>query len=147
VPNPNIPQGTISKFITSITFDAYPALNITAPFLGRSMVSFTREGNAVQALPTATGIVLSPEAYMLVRIGVTLLKSQSLCQLFEAQLAQNAILGLATIRPDVQSGGLQPFDVQQCCIETPGGLALDGSSPDYPLSLLAQFPINNSLWP
>lgn len=146
MPNPNIPQGQVNKLVTSITFDSFPGLNITASFLGRSMVSFTREGNAVQALPTATGIVLSPEAYQMARIGVTLLKPQSLAQLFETQLLTNAILGLATIRPDV-SAGLQPFDVQQCCIETVGGLTFDGSSPDYPLSLMAMIPINSGLWP
>lgn len=142
----NLSAGIVNRLITSVTFDSFPQLNITPPFMGRPMVRFTREGNAVGALPVGVGVALSPEPYLIARATIALLKTQSLAQLFEQQLQTNAILGLATFRPDVTTG-LQPFDVQQCCIEAPGDLAFDGSSPDYMLTLMATFPINSGLWP
>jgi hypothetical protein len=109
-------------------------------------VRFTREGQAVAQLPTATGVVNSPEPYMMCTITVALLKTQSLAASWENALKTNAILGEITVRPDVTEG-IGAFDVTNASLESVGDLSFDGSSPDYGIVIRGVYPINSGLFP
>jgi hypothetical protein len=144
--NPQVSQGVLNRLRASITFQDHSELNVTPPFLARGMIRFAREGAATAFIPTATGTVTSGEPFLMVTIGLELLKTQSLASAFESQLQDNSVLGKCTVRPDV-STGLAPFDVYNTAIETPGEMTFDGSSPVYPLTLRGYMLANNSLWP
>lgn len=144
--NPLIGQGIVNRLVTSVTWNDFPELNVTPPFMGRPMVRFARNGQAVIYLPTATGAAVSPEPYMMFSLTIVLLKTQSLANAYEAKLKNNAILGEGTLRPDV-STGLGAFDITNCSIETPGELGFDGSSVDYPITISGYYPINSGLFP
>lgn len=144
--NPLIALGTVNRLVSSITLNDHPELNITPSFMGRPMARFARDGQAVAQLPAATGIVNSPEPYMMVTITVALLKTQSLAARWENALRTNAILGEITVRPDVTEG-IGAFDVSNASLETVGELAFDGSSADYGITIRGTYPINSGLFP
>lgn len=146
MPNPLIPQGTVNRLVSSLTWENFPELNVTPPYLSREMMRFARDGNAVTFIPTATGQATSPEPYLMVTITMVLLKTQGLAAAYEAQLQSNATLGECTIRPDVTEG-IGAFDITNCAIETVGELTFDGSSAGYPITIRGSMPINNDLWP
>lgn len=144
--SPNVVQGNLNRLVSSVTLNDFPQLNITPPFMGRPQVRFSREGQAVAQLPTATGVVNSPEPYMMVTISIALLKTQALAASWENQLKTNAVLGEITVRPDV-SEGIGAFDVTNTSLESVGELSFDGSSADYGIVLKGVYPINSGLFP
>jgi hypothetical protein len=97
-------------------------------------------------LPQMTGVVLSPEPFMLVTVSLALLKTQGLCQAYEAALQTNSILGNGVVRADVTQG-LQPLDIVNCAIENIGDLSFAGDDAVYPVSIQGTLYINNNLWP
>jgi hypothetical protein len=146
MPSPNVVQGNINRLVSSVTLNDHSELNITPPFMGRPMIRFSRDGQAVAQLPTATGVVNSPEPYMMVTIAIALLKTQSLAARWENQLLTNSILGEITVRPDV-SEGIGAFDVTNASLESVGELSFDGSSADYGIVIKGVYPINSGLFP
>lgn len=142
--NPQIPQGNLNRLLGSVIFPSFPALIVTAPFLGQEGISLSRDGDAVDFLPTMTSNVTSPAPLQMVTIGIDLIRSQPLAQLFEAQLQTDAQLGNCTIRTD--SGLLGPYKIQQCAIQTVGELRFNGRSAGYGVMLRGSYPINANLW-
>jgi hypothetical protein len=146
VPNPNINLGTLNRLVASVIWPRFTQLNVTAAFLGKAGIRFARNGNATTFLPQMTGVVTSSEPYIAFTMTLSLIKTQSLVAAYEAQLQQQSVLGNGTVRPDVTSG-LQPFDIYNCGIETPGELDFSGQSAEYPITIGGFLPINNALWP
>ena len=144
--NQLIPQGTVNRLVSSVTVNNNSALNITPPFMGRPMIRFARDGQAVAQLPTATGVVNSPEPYLMCTISIALLKTQSLAASWEDVLKTNAILGEITVRPDVTEG-IGAFDVTNASLESVGELSFDGSSADYGIVIRGVYPVNSGLFP
>jgi hypothetical protein len=102
--NPLVAQGQLNRVKASLTWLDHSELNVTAPFLGRDGISLSLEGNSTAFLPTLTGVVTSPEPYMMIGLTIHLVKPQALCALYVARLQANALLGNGTVRPDVIEG-------------------------------------------
>jgi hypothetical protein len=146
VANPNSILGSLNRLVSSLSWPSNPALNVTAPYLGRAGIRFSRAGGATAMLPQMTGVVLSPEPFMLITVSVALLKTQGLCQSYENQLLTNCQLGNGVVRADVTQG-LQPIDIVNCAIENIGDLSFAGDDAVYPVSIQGTLYINNQLWP
>ncbi|HUZ33895.1 MAG TPA: hypothetical protein VMV19_17575 [Xanthobacteraceae bacterium] len=139
-----IPQGTLNRLRTSVTIAAFPELNVTAPFLGKRSVRLTRNGRIVENLQSLTGVVPSPEPYVMMEIHINLLKSQALANAYEQQLLNNAYLGQLTVRTDTAT--LQSFIIGNASIINVDELSFAGDTPDYMVSCEGQYLINSALW-
>lgn len=146
MPNPRQPQGNLNRLIASINVNNFPALNITASFLGKSGISVAREGVTTTYLPQMVGAVTSPEPYQMVTVRVGLLKSQSLASAYDAQRLLASNIGDIVVRPDV-SFGIGPIDLTNCSIENVGELTFSGQDAGYPITLVGYENINSALWP
>jgi len=147
MPNPNVPLGTLNRLKASVVWNDFPALNITASFLGREGIRLAPEGVVTLAIPAMSGVVQSPEPYQLVRVTLSLLKSQGLADLYKAQMELNTLLGQCTVRPDVaENAGLGPFQFDNCAIDTIGELQFSGENAAYPVVLNATYYVNSQLW-
>ena len=144
MPNPNIPQGVVNLLLASVTVQNFTALNVTPSYLGRNGIELAFDGEATIMIPTLTGTVTSPQPYQMVTVRISLLKTQSLSQTYEAQRQTQSTIGNITVRPDTVT--LQPYDLINCAIETVGALQFSGQNADYGVSIRGYYPVNNSLW-
>jgi len=146
--DPLVPQGNLNRLKASLIWTDFPNLNVTPPFLAREMLVLSFEGEATGRIPTATGIVNSPEPYQPVTIAVNLIKTQDLAAAYEAQRQTNSLLGPATIRPDINSNssGLGPYSLLNMSISNVGELRFDGTQAVYPVTVGGYMLINSFLW-
>lgn len=145
--NPMVPQGQLNRLIASVTIPNFPVLNVTAPYLGSTGVGLAFDGDSVLFLEAMTGVVVSPQPYVMVTCTMHLLKSQSLSASYEAQRQDNALLGSFTVRPDVSSSvGLGPWTINNGAIQTVRELSFAGTDAGYVVTLRGAYNINNAMW-
>ena len=142
--NPQIPQGTLNRIIAAVTWPDYPALNVTAPFVGREGIRLGFEGNATDFIDTLTGVVTSPAPYQRISLTMTLLKSQGLAQLYENQRANNSLLGNGNVYPDVTT--LAPYSILNCGVMTVRELSFAGEDAAYAVSVSGYILTNSGLF-
>ena len=145
ISNPLVNQGSLNRVIASVSWPNFPGLNVTAAFLGREAIRFTPEGDATTFIGTLTGAVTSPEVYMMVTLGMHLLKTQSLAAAYQAQMQLDTRLGPGIVRPDV-STGIQPFQLANCAIMGFRELSFSGDDAGYRISCRGQWYVNSVLF-
>lgn len=144
MPNPLQPQGVLNRLATSIIFNDFPELNATASFLGRGSLMLALEGATTQPLPTLTGVVQSPEPYQMARVTIHLLKSQNLANVYKAQIESNSVIGDTTVRTDAPT--FAPYNLVNCSLSGTEQMALDGTQPEYTITVSGIYYINSSLY-
>ena len=144
--NPNTPLGTINRLLASIVWHDFPSLNITPSFLATEAIDMTLEGVMTTMLPTMTGFVTSPEPWMPLRMVVHLVRSQSLAAAFKLQWENSTLIGPGTVRPDVASSTLPPFQVDNVAITNLNALNYSGRDAGFIVTLMGQYQINSALW-
>jgi hypothetical protein len=142
--NPNIPQGTLSRIRASVVFSTSPALNVTAPFLGKRGITLALQGDATVYIDQMTGAVTSLEPYLRVTLTMHLIKAQTFAQNYKTQLELSSLLGNCTVRPDAAT--MQPYFLQNCAIMSPGDQDFSGADADYPIRIGGIYQINSSLF-
>lgn len=142
--NPLISQGTLNRLRASVIWPGFPALNITAPFLGKEGIRLSLDGASTLFIPTMTGAVTSPEPYMGISLVLNLLKSQPIADLYKKQMESDARLGGGTVRPDASP--LSPYEIINCAIEGVRELDLSGDSAAYAVMVKGYYNVNNALW-
>ena len=139
-------QGTLNRIRGSVNWDDHPELNVTAPFLGNEGISLALEGESTVFFPTMTGAVTSPEPYMMLRLTIHLLKTQTLSDSYKAQMELLSLIGNGTVRPDVVSGGLSPYSAVNCAIEGVREMPFNGRDAGFVVSIRGYYTTNNSLF-
>lgn len=142
--NPQIAQGTLNRARGAVVVADSPELNVTAPYLGREGISSNFEGDTTARMPTLTGIVNSPEIFMAVTVTICLLKTQALSDTYKQRMETNAIIGDITVIPD--SPALSNYVFQNCSIRNVHDLALNGTTPNFMVTLQGFYPVNASLF-
>jgi hypothetical protein len=142
--NPNIPQGNLNRIRASVIFASNPGLNVTSSYLGKRGITLEFQGEATTMIPTMTGVVTSPEPYLQFMLTMYLLKSQALAQAYKAAIELLTTLGNATLRPDATP--MQPYNLQNCAILTPGNQDFSGTDADFPVRIGGLYQINSSLF-
>lgn len=142
--NPNISQGTLNRVRASIIVSAFPSLNILSSYMGKNFVSLHPDGPWVQQIETGTGIVTSPEPYIMFNIAVGILRSQPLADAWLAQAEATVYLGTVTVHSDTSAFPARKFRDVSITHYDPG--VFDGADPVVALTLRGKFNINNNLW-
>lgn len=142
--NPLVDQGTLNRIRGSLSWINFPGLNVTASFLGPDGIRMALEGGASTMLPTLTGVVQSPEPYMMVNVTIHLIKSQPLAALYKTRMEDLAIMGEFVVRPDVTT--LPPYDFQNGALENVREMGMNGRDHEFVISIRGQYLINNQLW-
>lgn len=142
--NPLVDQGTLNRLKASVSFDNFPGLNITAPYLGRAAIRLALQGAASKPIPTMTGIVQSPEAYQMVEVRASLIRAQVIADRYKSQMEDSCLIGDFTVRPD--AAALSPYSVLNGSIQTVSEQEFSGESEAYVVVLTGYYLINASLW-
>lgn len=142
--NPYLNAGPLNRVRCSVVIAAFPSLNIISQYMGKSFAHIEFEGDFNQQIETATGVVNSPEPYVMATITVGLLRSQALAANWLAQSQDTSILGDVTIHSDTSAFPAITLNDTGIRTITPG--AYDGTDPVVRLTLRGTFNVNSSLW-
>lgn len=142
--NPGIARGVLNRLRCSVVLPNFSSLNIRAPNMSRSMARVRFNGRIVVQIPTATGLVNSPEPYVQVDVVIGLLRTQALANAWWEQIQANSHVQDATIYPDTSA--YAPMALQDVVVSTMDPGPFDGTSPEFQITLSGALPVNNNLW-
>jgi hypothetical protein len=144
MPNPFLNAGPLNRVRCHVVVPSTPTLNITPQFMGKQFARIEFEGDWNQQIETATGVVNSPEPYVMATITVGLLRSQGLSAAWLAQAQKTTVLGDVTIYSDTSA--FPAISINDTGIRSIDPGAFDGTDPVVRLTLRGSFNINASLW-
>jgi len=144
--NPLVPQGVLNRVKAALTWDALPAFNITAPYLGRNGISMSPEGPATNWLPTMTGAVQSQEVYQKMTMTAHLLRTQQLADLYKTRMETDSNMGGGIIRPDTVAGGISPYQITNCGIQNVNAFVFNGTEEGFTIMFGGYYIINSNLF-
>ncbi|MDE3023654.1 MAG: hypothetical protein KGI54_17710 [Pseudomonadota bacterium] len=142
--NPIVAQGTLNRIRCSIIIPDYSSLNITAAYMGKNFATVTFGSNFTTQVETGTGVVNSPEPYVMTTVAVGILRTQSLSSSWLTQLQDTSVLGNVTIHSDTSAFPAINLVETSVIDYNPG--AFDGMDPVVAMTLRGVFYTNNSLW-
>lgn len=142
--SPLIAQGNLNRVITHILFPNNLPLSVTAPFMAKGMANFTHEAQIVDQIGSATGIVNSPNVYVLGHFDLALLRSQGLAAAWLAQVQENAQIGTAVGYSDTDT--YPPITLLNASIITHNPGPWDGTDPTCRFTVSGEFLINAAMW-
>lgn len=142
--NPLIAQGTLNKVRCSIIIPGITSLNITSPYMGKSMATVSLEGDISRLIPTGTGGVVSPEPFVMVSITAHLLRTQGLTSAWRQQFEANSNIGDIVVHSDTSAFPAYHFNTG--IIQHFNQGAYDGEDPVAMLVMSAIYPVNNDMW-
>jgi hypothetical protein len=144
MPSPLIAQGSLNKLRGSVSWSAYPSLNVTAPYLSKEGIRLALQGESTLYMPTMTGAVTSPEPYMMIEVVIHLLKTQALANQYKQQLELQAAIGDGTVRPDATALG--PFQLTNCSIKSVQPLDFSGENAVFAVTVGGYYLINSLMF-
>ncbi len=142
--NPHISQGTLNRIRGTVLVNSNATLNITPPYLGKAGISVSFEGDANTIIQAMTGIVNSPEPYLVAAISVDLLKTNGMAQIWRTQMEDSALIGNIVVTSDASP--LDRFTFTNCSIVGVGDLPFNGTTAGWGLVIKGQYDINNAMW-
>lgn len=142
--NPRVPQGTLNRVRTSVVLANFTNLNVTAPYMGKSMARLNFEGQFGELIPTGTGGVTSPEPYVIATLTVSLLRTQALASQWLSQCQLYCPVGPVTTYSD--SAAFDKIELDNCIVSSVDPGAWDGTDPVARFILRGFFYINDQLW-
>lgn len=137
-------QGTLNRLRGAISFTDHPELNITPGFLGKEMISITPQGDATHIIPTATGVVTSPEPYQVMEFSAHVLRTNGLGDRFKKRIEELSTLGDATIRSD--SSSFSDYNVTNVSVKSVDAIKMNGEDAGWMIHFSGAYLINGSLY-
>lgn len=142
--NPYLVAGPLNRVRCHVVVPATPTLNITPQLMGKQFARIEFEGDFTQQIETATGIVNSPEPYVMATITVGLLRSQTLAASWLAQVQNTTLLGDVTIYSDTSS--FPSITMNDAAVRQLEPGAYDGTDPVVRLTIRGTVNVNSALW-
>ena len=142
--NPQVAQGTLNKVRASVVVPSYTNLNIDSSHMAKKFVTTTPDGDSVMQPETATGIVNSPEPYVMYTITVGILRSQALAASWQSQMETQSSIGRVIVHPD--SAAFPSLTFYNCSILRIDPGPFDGSDPTVDVQLRGVYQTNSDLW-
>jgi hypothetical protein len=142
--NPYLVAGPLNRVRCHVVIAAIPTLNITSSFMGKSFAHIEFEGDFVQQIEVGTGVVNSPEPYVMASITVGLLRSQTLASAWLSQSQDTGVLGDVTIHSDTSA--FPAITLNDAAIRSISPGSYDGTDPVVRLTIRGTFNVNGNLW-
>ena len=142
--NPYLNAGPLNRVRCHVVIPAIPTLNIQSSYMGKSFARIEFEGDFTQQIEVGTGVVNSPEPYVMATITVGLLRSQGLSANWLTQAQTTGILGDVTIHSDTSA--FPAITLNDTAIRSLEPGAYYGTDPVVRLVLRGSFNVNSNLW-
>lgn len=145
-----VTQGTLNRILTAIVVSSFPALNVSAPYMGDNEARLDVPGPFSEVIGTATGIVTSPAPYVVGTITFSLLRTQGLSASWIAQAVENSDIGDVVVYPDTSTlnagATFPPITVHNCVINNYEPRAFNGRDPTVDFVIRGAYWLNNAMW-
>ena len=142
--NPITGQGLLNRVLVHTIVPLFPQLTVTSPYMGKSQAVLTLDGPFVHQIGTATGLVNSPEPYVMGQLVISLLRSQALAGLWVAQAGITSVIGAVTVYSDSTEFPVITLADSSIIDIDPG--AFDGQDPVTKVTVKGLYYTNASLW-
>lgn len=139
-----INQGTVNRLRASVTVASFPVLNVIPGYLGKRQISIRWTGDTTDFIETQVGAVTSLAPYQMVEVVISLLRTQNLAVQYELQKQLQATIGDIQVIPDTTN--FPTYQFFNCAIMSIGEIALDGTNPEYAVTLKGYQIINANLF-
>ena len=136
--------GNLNKAIVAIRFSQFPQLNITADALDEGMLSVSTQGEITSMLPTATGMIGSPNPYIAHAISFKVVKTNPLAQQLKNQIRLSSILGDLEITADASTLDRETYF--NSFVQTYDTWTYNGKEPAIGFTIMCYEAINNSMY-
>lgn len=137
-------QGTINRLRGSIGFADVPDLNIVAAYMGKEMITISPQGDVTGVIPSATGIVTSPEPYQIVEFSAHVLRTNGLGDRFKKRMELNSVLGDAVVRQD--TAAMSDYRFSNVSIKSVDPIKLNGEDAGWMIHFVGSYQINSALY-
>lgn len=144
IPSSLVQQGTQNRLLTQLTFSSYPALNVTSGYFAKKFAVCSFEGAPVTQQETGTGVVNSPEPYLMANFNFGLLRTQALANAWLNQVQLYSVLGTVIGYNDTTT--LQSITLSNASIVSFDPGAWDGMDPVINVTVRGVYYVNNSIW-
>lgn len=142
--NPKIQQGVLNRIRASIKFNDVPELNVSASYLAKEGIEIGFQGEIVTPLPTMTGIVQSPQPYIMAQAKIHLVRSQALGTQYKTRWEEDGVLGDCRLYSDSKTFG--DFDLFNTSITSCGDMTFAGGEPGVLITLTGIYYVNSDMW-
>ncbi len=142
--NPMVPQGSLNKVRAHIVVPNYPTLNVSPSYMGEDMFTLDIEDDAVRQPKTATGLVNSPEPFVVATCIINLLRTQALSVQWLMQLKSNAMIGRIVAHSD--SAAFTAQTVHNCSILKVQPGRMNGTNPTVDAIIRGEYFVNDDMW-
>lgn len=139
-----INQGTINRLRGSVSFVDLPDLNVTPAYLGKEMISVNPQGEITHQIPSATGVVTSPEPYQIVEAAIHVLRTNGLGERFKKRWEKLSTLGDAVIRSD--SSEFSDYNLTNVSIKSVDPIKQNGEDAGVMIHLQGAYQVNADLY-
>jgi len=111
--------GPLNRLRCSVLLGSFSNLNVTSEYMGKSFAKITFKDAFTTQVQTGTGIINSPEPYVMTDIVFGILRTQPLATSWINQVTSTTVLGAVTIVPDtsafpnlsIAQGAITSFDI------------------------------------
>jgi len=142
--NNSIARGVLNRIKCSVVVPSYPSLNVIPANMGRSLARIAFNGQLVNQIPTGTGLVNSPEPFVMATITIALLRTQPIAAAWFSQIQLDSNIQDATIYSDTST--FPAIALQSVVASHMDTGPFDGTSADFQLVLSGAFPVNSAMW-
>jgi len=142
--NPMIAQGVLNRVLTAVIIPSNTALNVTAPYMAKGFARLEYAGDWTGQIGTGTGVVNSPEPYVMARVTMNLLRTQALSASWVTQGQTATYIGNVNVHSDTSTFPVSQMVDASIVSVDPG--AFDGTDPVVRVVLSGALAINASLW-
>lgn len=142
--NPQLPLGNLNRLRPSLVIPSYPALNVTASYVGKRGIRLDFASDLTQQIDVMTGVVPSPEPYVVIDMTANILKTNGLAAAWIAQIELNTFFGNITLHTDTSA--YPAFNFAQCAVARMPGETFEGTEAAVDFVIRGQWIINNNLW-
>lgn len=142
--NPQVSQGTLNKVRASVVVPSYTSLNIDSSHMSKKFVTAAPDGDATMQYETATGVVNSPDPYVMYTVTVGVLRTQNLSSSWQTQLQTQTAIGRVIVHPD--STAFPTITLYNASILKVEPGPFDGSDPTVDITIRGVVQVNSDLW-
>ncbi len=140
-----VQQGALNRLRPHLVVSQYPALNVTADYMGPEGISIEFQSQATDFPPSMTGLVTSPAPYVTTNFRVQMLRTQGLAGAWQNQYYQTSVLGNVTIHTDVSISGVSQLRFRDVGVRNIPQFIMNGRDPYYTVDLFGALIINGNL--
>ena len=137
-------RSVLNTLRSNVNIVSVPKLSVTLPYLGKSGISISFDGDVTTQISAMGIIVQSPEPYVGATISIGILKTTGLAELYKKQIEQNTYLGDVVLT--LNSDAMTEYTIINCSIKSIGEQRGDGEGAEVPVVISGTWIVNRTLW-